>query len=824
MKNNQKTKNRKMKREKGTLAITQIFILVIATIAISWMIGSEIGIVSGDVAPTCYLPCNSGDTCCADPEVQMTCTSQQNWGNALNCPNGCQNGACVTAQDQGTNNNNGILPYLKPIAGTIPTTYAGKKLNELSKNLFGPKISPAEKAGEMTGDAGSNLDIIGDYNRQNTGPGKGTTKGIGEYFHFSKAAESMVGQIVSNAVWAAVTYVVISYFAKKFASVRNFGDIQTAMQIGAGVGMAVVTVWAAIMAGESSGGPPGWIAAAVTALAFGVFMIVGYQVYSREVVTFRVSMWQPPEGGSECNKCNSLKIAGENACSEYICHSYGLACEWMNDETQYETCIEVNQGDKAPPIITPVKEIYGELVFPEKENDKYDYTISSAGAKIIFSGDGGGTGKCVPAFTPIKLAFKTNEKANCKISLEEINAEGASAEEKFDLMMDMGEGSAYTDNHTLQLPSSVAASQSALEAAGYQLTNGGKYIFYIKCKDVRGNINSNYYIMSFCVQSGPDTRPPEITGTRPEEGSFIAYGVNSIENFQVYTDEPADCRWDPQPKRYEYMSHNFDKCSQNLNDPLTGFEFGCEGTLTDFKNGVENKYYIACIDQPELKGTAKENQRNDMYPPEDIILKGTKQLVVQEVAINGEENNSVLRDSTENINVQLEVKTFGGAEEGKARCKYSPDLTLPRTYSLFDNNNNRDYITVNVQNLYLSEGNYKFFVQCFDIAGNTAETMVNFSVETDTSSPNVVRVYKDDDYLKLVTDEEAECAYSNFGCIYDMDADGEFMGSTDGINHLTDWNIENDFYIKCRDMYGNEPAPDTCSLIARPFEILQQAS
>jgi hypothetical protein len=39
--------------------------------------------------------------------------------------------------------------------------------------------------------------------------------------------------------------------------------------------------------------------------------------------------------------------------------------------------------------------------------------------------------------------------------------------------------------------------------------------------------------------------------------------------------------------------------------------------------------------------------------------------------------------------------------------------------------------------------------------------------------------------------------------------------------YYTEWNINSDFYIKCEDDYGNQPLPNQCSIIARPFEIFQ---
>jgi hypothetical protein len=47
------------------------------------------------------------------------------------------------------------------------------------------------------------------------------------------------------------------------------------------------------------------------------------------------------------------------------------------------------------------------------------------------------------------------------------------------------------------------------------------------------------------------------------------------------------------------------------------------------------------------------------------------------------------------------------------------------------------------------------------------------------------------------------------------------MYSLDDNEYYSEWNINQDFYIKCEDEYGNQPLPNQCSIIARPFEIFE---
>lgn len=803
-KTNKHEKNKKVKQkekiETKVIALFQALILVVAIIAFSWMIGNSIGVVSADnLGATSDSACTVLKGTCINTAT-TSCTGEIKIGL---CPGDNTIRCCVPPAEIPPPAETKQISLTEAIAIGGAVDKYGPKISEKIKNVINKGTGKEVLAGQKLAPA---PDVsVGNI-----------PKNFWDYFTFGKAGPnhlSFLQSLTSNLFYATITATAIIILAKQLgASERNIASLTTVTYIGAGTGIAAVGIWNLLgpfmKAGSFlAGGPPGWLAAAVTSLFAGIHMLTGFQLYSQEVFTYRVGLWQPPIGDSECDKCNQLEIAGQKICSEYLCHSYGTACEFWNNETEYETCIEVGRGDVSPPVIEPAKEIYGENVF---SNDKYDYKTSAAEAKIIYTGEGAGTQQCIPVFTPIKIAFTTNENAQCRIGLESI--EGATNEETFSNMKILTEGTSYVLNHTLQLSSIVAASEASLENAGYELTNGGNYKFYIRCKDVRGNINREDYAMSFCVQK-VDTAPPEIKATNPPENSYIPHGTTVIEDFQVYTDEPADCKWDFKQVNYQYMSYDFEWCSQTINEPLVGFDFGCRGNLTGFKDGVENKYYVACADQPG------EEKRNVMRPYE-IILKGTNKLRIQSVRINGRANGTNIVNSEVNTPVNIEVTTVEGAENGLARCLYSEDLTEPRTYSLFDNQGSKEYLDKNTLELYMTEGNYTHFIKCYDAAENTAETTINFSVEVDISPPTIVRVYKDEDALKIITNEKAVCVYSSTSCNYNID-DGKELENLDGKEHYTEWDTEKDLYIKCIDEFENYPDEGDCSISLRAFEIAQ---
>ncbi len=93
----------------------------------------------------------------------------------------------------------------------------------------------------------------------------------------------------------------------------------------------------------------------------------------------------------------------------------------------------------------------------------------------------------------------------------------------------------------------------------------------------------------------------------------------------------------------------------------------------------------------------------------------------------------------------------------------------------------------------------------------------DFTVESDSSPPITVRAYHEESYLKIVTDETAECVYDTVDCRYAYE-DGTRMSVIDDVDHFTDWKTDVNFYIKCQDEFGNQPLPNECSMVVRAVD------
>ncbi|GAG29568.1 unnamed protein product, partial [marine sediment metagenome] len=113
---------------------------------------------------------------------------------------------------------------------------------------------------------------------------------------------------------------------------------------------------------------------------------------------------------------------------------------------------------------------------------------------------------------------------------------------------------------------------------------------------------------------------------------------------------------------------------------------------------------------------------------------------------------------------------------------------------------------------------YLYYIKCEDFGGNLDYTTLDFSVQTDLRTPIIIRAYHEENYLKLITDEISDCVYDVVDCSY-LFEDGIAMTSVADTSHFTTWDTNKEFYVKCKDDFGNLPSPDQCSIIVRPSEV-----
>ncbi len=528
----------------------------------------------------------------------------------------------------------------------------------------------------------------------------------------------------------------------------------------------------------------------------------------QKLVTFECVPWQPDTGGNNCEKCNKQGIL---PCSEYQCQSLGQGCQLLNEPGSAEAlCVWVDRGDSEYPTIRALDSALME---------DYSYTptnkISPPDKGVLISYDKATSTQmiddrkigCVEAFTPLRFGITTFDKddegepAVCKIdSIRKKNFD------EMDFYMDGSSTFKYEHTQTLSLPGSDALAEEGIEIT----SEGGIQEFYIRCQDANGNANTAAFVFKFCVDEGPDETPPKIVTTDLINNMPFAYGQESI-NVNVYINEPVPsdggCRWSYNDQGYENMKHDMDCLgADSLTDMNAQGLFTCATNLDGLKDGVKNRFYFRCQDKAG-------NVNKDSY---EFILLGSQPLVINSAS----PNETTVKDSTDPVKVTIEVKTSAGYKEGEATCYYKKGDEQEKDYEQFSETISHQHF----HDLWLpgepGGKSYTYDIKCIDLGGNADSSRISFGVETDIEAPIVVRAYHEDTYLKIVTNEKADCVYDVTDCTYNFDGGISMASADDGISHFADWNTKLNFYIKCRDQYGKEPVPGTCSIIARPLQIL----
>lgn len=515
---------------------------------------------------------------------------------------------------------------------------------------------------------------------------------------------------------------------------------------------------------------------AVAGIGVGLLIFaLTYKQSSTKTVEFNCHPYQAPIGGTDCEKCNDFE-----ECSEYTCKSLGQACDLVNKGTEHQKCIWQNPEDVNSPTIQ-----VRVLTSNHTTTPFINIRPPATGVEINPAST-----KCIQAFTPLEFTVITDEPAQCKIDYNIT---------RFDEMpYFIGGDSIFSYNHTeeLSLPG-----PDAINSLAPEIKNDGVYTLYTRCRDANGNTNEDAYAIRFCVEPGPDLTAPIIIDTSIPSKSPIQFNKTNLE-LEVYINEPAECKWSKTNQDYTLMENNM-TCDQQLWDMNNENTYTCKTNLTGIKDRVDNTFYFKCKDQPN----AEESDKNTNTNSYEYILKGTQPLNILSVS-----PNETVRGSTEVISTTLEIETDNGYRDGEATCYYSLNPGEANYTEFLETKTN-----IHTQTQELPTGTYTYYFKCVDLGGNADYTSTSFNVESDNQQPIVVRAYKESSTLKIITNEQTECTYSFKDCNFEID-DGIQMTSYDFINHAIDWKSKTT-YIRCKDKYGNQPDPNTCSIKVKPWEL-----
>lgn len=625
----------------------------------------------------------------------------------------------------------------------------------------------------------------------------------------------MAGIVVLGAAYAAGTIGATSGFAASTTTIGvfkaglfkmlgpQFGGITGALA-GAAVGLAVVglllkftgvgagldpiIVYSLMAAGAFSGAVIGtnilaghalfgvlglgfgFILAAIVIAVIVIFKLLGVGDTKKVKAVFSCQPWQPPLGGAKCNKCGGEGLP----CSVYACQALGQRCEFINEGTSDEACIDISPDDASPPVIK-----INEKTLPAN----YQATESGSGATI----KGTGGEECIRAYEQFTFGITLDEPGQCRFDTEHKSSFD-------DMEFDFGSRNLFLINHTQLF---VIPSLESLGLAGYDPERRADYNLYVRCQDKSGNKNINEYAINFCVRPGKDLTAPLITRYEPQR-EFVRYDATSVDA-DVFVNEPAQCKYSVQDKDYASMENSL-TCANDIEDQeLYGWR--CEGTLGITKE--ENKFYVRCKDQPWKAGN--ESERNTDTQSYVITYKRSKDNL--KIDYIKPENGTIVA-GVEPVSVAVEVKTSGGVD-GKATCAYSIGnqyVDFLETLGTIHKQTFQSFLA----------GEVTLPIRCEDIAGNSAEQTAKFNIEIDTQAPKVTRVYNEGGSLVVITDEKADCGFvtnDKTACSFGLSDGNVTLMSGEELKHSG--SLQGDFthYVKCKDIFGN--APGSCNIIVK---------
>jgi len=524
----------------------------------------------------------------------------------------------------------------------------------------------------------------------------------------------------------------------------------------------LVTAWQ--LAGASaSTGPWGWVAAIIILIVSVLYAIFSYQSeYRYYVFAFQCVEWEAPKGG-DCDLCNT----DIRPCSEYRCKSIGSNCEYYAPNGEPGYCR--NGNDISSATIRPWKEAI---------TTGHKYTqISDRGFRIERNDS-----EELDSWSTLVFGIETSETASCRI---ENNHTAAYANMRYNMI------TTEEKYHKIAISAYVNTSTDTTLAMEQEAENE----FYIRCQDLAGNENRAEFAVEFKVGGGPDLSPPAINRFIPEQGSYLAKGTNET-SITMFVNEPSECRysagvdenWENMPYKMSCVTH-----------PSLGIlgEWACTTDLENLTVGVNN-FFFKCKDQIGLEARASEMRNLNPLSKEYNLEVCSIGLSIDEAS----PNNTIFSGSSPVV-VELKARTSGCVDNGVSTCSYRN-----KNDSLYSEFFYSDALTHKQEFNMMVEGKYDIEIRCEDEAGNFDETEISFNVEIDDDPPRVINAYDLQNQLVIVTDEEADCYYTNddvLGCnfdIWDIENNASMMLGNN-IEHKAPWLLGEEYFIKCVDVYNN---------------------
>ena len=834
-----KTKNKNSintKNARKHFALTQVFLLVFSIIAISFILGSSVPSVSAAEIPGSYtlksdnsVTVNSNSVSeiqAALNEVNNKINSPQNLAiTATNMANlqddkveltlmlsqSVQN-AATTKNQQTTSplNGNGGAQAGNNVKKVLTTTITSVGTGELSnvakkgiKKLLKITTPSAVTASKVAG-SGSTINSVPEIplngvtgensliNPSTTPTKQLTKKGVGSALSNFKdflqgtaggnSDLSIIGRLGAYVAIAAAADIVANQLARVFGVSPDQASV-----IGNSVGIAT---FFSLSLPTGFGGASLGVAETFSGIgAFGVgiglaavYFLFTYKKEAGEVAKYQCLPYTAPSGkNADCSVCNQ----GPFPCTEYQCKSLGQDCKLFTSNGK-AMCVSSARGDVAAPVISPLESAL-------QDNYKYVNLTTNfpqdRGVKVVNENNKNG---CVNPFQDISFGVSLNEPGICKFDYNRTSS--------YDTMQNqfLNNGQPLL-NSTLHL---TFPDSKSMNESGFSYSSLFNQV-YVRCKDAVGNKDLANFVFQFCVDPAPDISPPVILEANPLNASPIQFNATKVDA-TFYVNKPSSCRWANQNMKYSDMPNNM-TCASSIEQGVTTkntIAYPCTTTLTGLVNYQKNNFYVSCESFPGRN----ESERATMTNSYKYELTLTRPLEITSITPNA----TTIKSSASVIPVTITANTLAGSDNGIAYCKYQ--LNNQGTPTLMY----KTGAPTSTQDLNLASGTYKLKVTCTDDANNAATKETTFTVESDTTPPQITRAYYSENNLNIVTDENSTCVYSTDSCSYQF-ADGIKMDGLTGTTHSIPWDTNSNMYIKCEDNYGNYPLPGDCSIVVKAY-------
>jgi len=549
--------------------------------------------------------------------------------------------------------------------------------------------------------------------------------------------------------------------------------VKTSATLGIGIGATL----GGTLGGAFGGGAfasTGAIIASV--LVYFIILAILYIIYEAFINQFeeqefyisqyQCGAWEPPTGG-ECSLCND----DARPCSEYRCKSLGSNCDYYTDLGEPGHCADAKK-DIWSADIKPWEEAL-------TEGHKYTEEIER-GFRIEQESE-----KEIEAWLPIQFGITTNKPAICRLDTKHT--------ETYDEMQYSMINVEY-DKHSISLSPHVNKNSSSAATPGI---DEGENRYYIRCKNFAGAINEAEHVVILDAKGGPDLTAPIISLFSIDNNAYLAKDTNSSE-IVIYVNEPAKCKFSKSVDlNYDVMANEM-SC---ITHPEMGYygSWSCSAELDKLAVG-ENKYFFKCKDQPDLNETIiRKRNVNQQSTPFSLNVCSTG------LDITSLEPKNTVIGGKSPVETTITAETSGCVDNGVAECSYKFESDAYSSgFVPFYETDSRSHSQVFST---IVAGDYNITVECIDPAGNKDKESIYADIEIDNNVPNVVRAYDLNNLLTIITNEESSCVYNadkNVKCEFEFEEGIPMDVSSDGEEHTTAWIKNKEYYVKCKDIYGNQ--------------------